>query len=51
MVPATTSGQDASVSIFGGWHRFLFLAAVVEAWPSLPPAVLAGILAIVQASR
>jgi hypothetical protein len=27
------------------------LAAVVEAWSSLPPAVRAGILAMVQASR
>ena len=23
MVPATKSGQDASFSIFGGWHLFL----------------------------
>jgi hypothetical protein len=24
MVPATKSGQDASLSIFGGWHLFPF---------------------------
>ena len=37
MVPATKSGQDASFSIFGGWHLFSSVyRASIERAPGPP---------------